>query len=139
MSHLGCTCGHRKGLSGFGCLMHRTNLSGYGSGYGDTSVTDLLKEYAPTIQTAVDAITDPVQRAAVYKAQLQNAIARGASASEIRVLQAKLQAAQAAIRAKSAQQSSLSDLVGSGQVALFGVGAVFVAGAIVILSMGVRR
>lgn len=68
-----------------------TESSGTGSAFLDT-----LAPYAQLATGIYAEMQDPVREAAVLEAKLQNAIERGATQAEIRLLQAKLSAAQQA-------------------------------------------
>ena len=101
-----------------------TIITGPYHGYGDT-VTDLLKEYAPVIRGVTDQLVDPRRQVAVLSAKLQTAIAQGKPQSVILALQAKLSAAQGAVREEEEFQKSrrdISNLAKIGIVTGIGVG-----------------
>lgn len=65
------------------------NVQRYGG-----SFDEMLAQYAPAVNAAVQQITDPVRQYEKAKARYDNAVARGASASRLRVLAAELAAAR---------------------------------------------
>lgn len=101
-----------------------TIITGPYHGYGDV-VTDLLKEYAPVIRGVTDQLIDPRRQVGVLSAKLQTAIAQGRPQSVILELQAKLSAAQHAVREEEEfdrSRRAISNLAKIGIVTGIGVG-----------------
>jgi hypothetical protein len=86
----------------------------------------LLQQYAPVIQTVTDVTTDPVRQAAVLRAQLQDALARGASARQVSLIQARLAAAERRVALKQEAEGSVRQYRMLGQLGIvtaIGLGA----------------
>jgi hypothetical protein len=79
---------------------------------------DLLQSYAPTVQALTDAATDPVRQAAVLRAKLQDAVARGASARQVQLLQAQLAAAERRVALKQEAEGSVRQYRMLGQLGI---------------------
>lgn len=78
----------------------------------------LLQSYAPTVQALTDAATDPVRQAAVLRAKLQDAVARGASARQVQLLQAQLAAAERRVALKQEAEGSVRQYRMLGQLGI---------------------
>lgn len=82
----------------------------------------------PLTQLAASAYAesqDPVRQVAILTAQLENAYLRGASASEITLLKAKLSAAQQALSAQQATEASRWEWTNLGKI-----------GSVVVIAVG---
>jgi len=90
----------------------------------------VIQSVSPVIQSIAEEFSDPFRRVAVLEAKLENARARGASTSKIRLLEAKLDAAQraAGIRVESEERTRV--WAGLGQTAI--LAAVGVGGALTL-------
>lgn len=70
--------------------------------------TSLLQTYAPAITTITNQVLDPRRQVEVLRAELANARARGAPASKIRKIEARLRAAEAKVADQQAQTQDVA-------------------------------
>ena len=70
---------------------------------GKQGIADALRDWAPVVGAYVKQFQDPNRQVLLLQAKLENARAGGASAAQIRILEARLAAAQ-----KNASQQMLS-------------------------------
>ena len=117
-------------------------------GYGDTSsdsseeggsFLEVLGQYAPVVSDVVGEFTDPCKQASVLAARLQNARAQGLPATRIRVITAKLEAAQAACRTKRGEQTVEEGWRNLAAVGIGGVVLVAAAGAFYLVVSGLQK
>ncbi len=93
----------------------------------DLSAT--IAALSPAISTLVDSATDPNKRVAVLEAKIINARKKGSSASKIRILQAKLDAARIRAGVKNESLESTRDWRSLGKLGVItgiGIGAAII-------------
>lgn len=74
------------------------------------SLAATLKEWAPVVGAYVKQLADPARQVDVLSARLANARARGASRATIRILEAKLRAAQRNAAEQSRQREQTTQV-----------------------------
>lgn len=104
-----------------------------------TGPSTLASQLAAIAAGVVSSATDPIKQEAVLEAKLQSAIARGAGASEINLLRAKLEAARRASLMKVEGEQATREWRTLGQV--LGYSGVAVAATLILalLSFTFRR
>lgn len=96
---------------------------------GSKDLASTLRALSPAITTVVDSVTDPYKRVKILKAKIKDAKRKGASASKIQRLQAKLEAAQHRLDIKNESLDSTRDwrmLGKAGIVTGIGIGAAII-------------
>jgi len=86
---------------------------------GGGGMVSLLQEYAPAVRLFAEQVSDPVRKAAILRAELERAIARGAPAYKIRKLQAELAAAERQVQLRMEGEQSTRQFRVLAQVGLF--------------------
>ena len=111
----------------------------WGAWYGEEAVpvaasddtTTTVQELIPIATSFIKEMQDPYRRVEIAKARLDNARARGAAPSRLRILEARYRAARTQVGLETEEVTSVRRFRGLGQAAL--VSAIVVAGALTIL------
>lgn len=86
-------------------------------GISEATYLATLQTASPLLQSLAASLSDPVRRAALLRAELQNAAARGAPVATLLVIRAKLDAAERAAATRVTSEQSTQEYRTLGKVA----------------------